>query len=174
MRGVIRRLRALSATRSGCARSLLLAVRANERAFAHRHGEYRISPPRCEQARRRRKLAGAGGPLGRGKRSAALGQGVLRGMRDIHVRPEGKDSTLLSEIDLLAGVSRGSFLAAHLSLYGEASFETFPDVFLYPDIEGYIWGTFLLHWKWDWVFNPLVGTNNRMTRLFCVGQSSSC
>jgi NTE family protein len=46
------------------------------------------------------------------KRSAAFGHGVLRGMRDIHVRPEGKDSTLLVEVDLLAGVSGGSTMAS--------------------------------------------------------------
>src|SRR5271168_3784224 len=54
---------------------------------------------------------------GGGKRSAAFGHGVLRGMRDIHVRPEGKDSTLLAEIDMLAGVSGGTFPAAHFGLY---------------------------------------------------------
>ena len=37
---------------------------------------------------------------GGGKRSAAFAFGVLRGMRDIHLRAEGKDSTLLDEIDL--------------------------------------------------------------------------
>src|SRR5208337_5388995 len=63
---------------------------------------------------------------GGGKRSAAFAHGVLRGMRDIHVRPEGKDSTLLDELDLLAGVSGGSFPAAHYGLYGAKSFETFP------------------------------------------------
>ena len=103
---------------------------------------------------------------GGGKRSAAFGFGVLRGMRDIHVQPEGKDSTLLDEVDLLAGVSGGSFPAAHFGLYGEKSFETFPDEFLYPDIEAYIWGTFLLPWNWDWIFNPLVGTNDRMTQVY--------
>lgn len=103
---------------------------------------------------------------GGGKRSAAFGFGVLRGMRDIHVKPEGKDSTLLDEVDLLAGVSGGSFPAAHFGLYGEKSFETFPDDFLYPDIEAYIWGTFLLPWNWDWIFNPLVGTNDRMTQIY--------
>jgi NTE family protein len=51
----------------------------------------------------------------------------MRGMRDIHVRPEGKDSTLIDEIDLLAGVSGGSFPAAHFGLYGSKSFETFPE-----------------------------------------------
>jgi len=103
---------------------------------------------------------------GGGKRSAAFGHGVLRGMRDIHVRPEGKDSTLLAEVDLLAGVSGGSFPAAHFGLYGRKSFETFPDEFLYPDIEAYIWGTFVLPWNWDWIFNPLVGTNDRMTSVY--------
>ena len=103
---------------------------------------------------------------GGGKRSAAFGHGVLRGMRDIHVRPEGKDSTLLNEVDLVAGVSGGSFPAAHFGLYGAKSFKTFPDEFLYPDIEAYIWGTFLMPWNWDWIFNPLVGTNDRMTLVY--------
>ncbi len=103
---------------------------------------------------------------GGGKRSAAFAFGVLRGMRDIHVRPEATDSTLLNEVDQLSGVSGGSFPAAHFGLYGEKSFETFPDEFLYADIEAYIWGTFLLPWNWDWVFNPLVGTNDRMTQVY--------
>jgi NTE family protein len=103
---------------------------------------------------------------GGGKRSAAFAFGVLRGMSNVQVRPEGKNSTLLDEIDLLAGVSGGSFPAAHYGLYGKKSFATFPDEFLYPDIEAYIWGTFLLPWNWDWVFNPLAGTNDRMTWVY--------
>ncbi len=103
---------------------------------------------------------------GGGKRSAAFAFGVLRGMREIRVRPEEKDSTLLNEVDLLAGVSGGSFPAAHFGLYGETSFKIFPDEFLYPDIEAYIWGTFLLPWHWGWIFNPLVGTNDRMTQIY--------
>ena len=103
---------------------------------------------------------------GGGKRSAAFAHGVLRGMRDIHVRPEGKDSTLIDEIDLLAGVSGGSFPAAHFGLYGSKSFETFPEEFLYRDVEAYIWGTFILPWNWDWLFNPLVGTNDRMMQVY--------
>lgn len=87
-------------------------------------------------------------------------------MREIHVGPEGKDSTLLDEVDQLAGVSGGAFPAAHFGLYGAKSFETFPEEFLYPDIEAYIWGTFLLPWNWDWLVNPLVGTNDRMTEVY--------
>jgi polar amino acid transport system substrate-binding protein len=51
-------------------------------------------------------------------------------------------------------------------LYGEKSFATFPDDFLYRDIEAYVWGTFLLPWNWDWIVNPLVGTNDRMTQVY--------
>src|SRR5215469_6597928 len=103
---------------------------------------------------------------GGGKRSAAFAHGVLRGMRDIRVQPEGRESTLLDEVDLLAGVSGGAFPAAHFGLYGPTSFDTFPEEFLYPDIEAYIWGTFLLPWNWDWLVNPLVGTNDRMTQVY--------
>jgi NTE family protein len=63
-------------------------------------------------------------------------------------------------------VSGGSFPSSHFGLYGEESFETFPDQFLYRDIEAFIWGTFLLPWNWDWLFNPLVGTNDRMTQVY--------
>jgi len=103
---------------------------------------------------------------GGGKRSAAFAHGVLRGMRDIRVQPEGRESILLDEVDLLAGVSGGAFPAAHFGLYGKASFDTFPEEFLYRDIEAYIWGTYLLPWNWDWLVNPLVGTNDRMTQVY--------
>ena len=33
-------------------------------------------------------------------------------------------------------------------------------------IEAYIWGTYLLPWNWDWLVNPLVGTNDRMTQVY--------
>ncbi len=103
---------------------------------------------------------------GGGKRSAAFGFGVLRGMEDIPVRPEGRDSTLLDEIDLLSGVSGGAFPAAYYGLYGKDAFRTFPDAFLYRDVDAFIWGTFLLPWNWGWLFNPLVGTNDRMTQIY--------
>jgi NTE family protein len=103
---------------------------------------------------------------GGGKRSAAFAFGVLRGMRDIRVGLRGRERNLLEAVDLLAGVSGGAFPAAHFGLYGERSFTTFPDEFLYRDIEAFIWGTFLLPWNWNWIFNPVVGTNDRMTEVY--------
>ncbi|HEY2013262.1 MAG TPA: patatin-like phospholipase family protein, partial [Bryobacteraceae bacterium] len=166
MRAIMRRLRALSVIPMlllGACSSLSVPMNEPLRSVAG-NTEYRLLDVN--------RAGGAESALvlvalsGGGKRSAAFGHGVLRGMRDIHVRPEGKDSTLLDEVDLLAGVSGGSFPAAHFGLYGGKSFETFPDEFLYPDVEAYIWGTFLLPWNWDWLVNPLVGTNDRMTQIY--------
>jgi NTE family protein len=103
---------------------------------------------------------------GGGKRSAAFGFGVLQGMNRIHLRRQGGDTRLLDAVDLLAGVSGGAFPAAYFGLYGTGGFATFGDRFLYQNIEAYIWGTLLLPWHWGWIFNPLVGTNDRMAQVY--------
>ena len=145
---------------------LQLAARADERAAALGRRQCRVPASRRQSQRRRRKRPRAGRAV---RRRQALGRVRLRRPAR-NARPPGpprrKDSTLLDEIDLLAGVSGGSFPAAYYGLYGEKSFDTFPDDFLYRDIEAYIWGTFLLPWNWDWIFNPLVGTNDRMTQVY--------
>jgi NTE family protein len=103
---------------------------------------------------------------GGGKRSAAFGHGVLRGLRDLPLRGANGASTLLAEVDSVAGVSGGSFPAAHFGLFGEASFDSFPRDFLRQDIEAYIWGTYLLPWNWEWLVNPLYGTNDHMAEVY--------
>lgn len=102
---------------------------------------------------------------GGGKRSAAFAHGVLRGMRAVPVG-DGPPSTLLAEIDQIAGVSGGSFTAAHYALNGEASFETFPREFLHRDVAAYVWGTYVLPWQWGWLVDPYVGTNDRMAGVY--------
>lgn len=103
---------------------------------------------------------------GGGKRSAAFAHGALRGMRDVPVMLGGPPSTLLEEIDQVAGVSGGSFTAAHYALHGRQSFETFPRDFLHRDIAAYVWGTYLLPWQWGWLVDPGVGTNDRMAEVY--------
>src|SRR5215470_1870040 len=121
-RMVLRYLRALSAVAmfalGGCSS---LAVPMNEPLrSAAGNTEYRlIDVNRAGGAESALVLVALSGG---GKRSAAFAHGVLRGMREIHVRPEGKDSTLLDEVDQLAGVSGGAFPAAHFGLYGAKSF----------------------------------------------------
>jgi NTE family protein len=103
---------------------------------------------------------------GGGKRSAAFGHGALRGMRHVPVELDGPPSTLLAEIDQVAGVSGGSFTAAHYALHGEGSFTTFPRDFLHRDIAAFVWGTYLLPWQWGWLVDPAVGTNDRMAEVY--------
>lgn len=54
----------------------------------------------------------------------------------------------------------------HYGLYREKSFETFPNDFLYQDIEDYIYGIFVLPWNWEWLVNPFYGTNDRMSEIY--------
>jgi NTE family protein len=103
---------------------------------------------------------------GGGKRSAAFGHGALRGLRDIIVTEDGQKRRLLDEVDYIAAVSGGSFPAMHYGLYRDKSFETFPNDFLYQDINAYIYGTYLLPWNWEWLFNPYYGTNDRMAAIY--------
>src|SRR5882757_7954510 len=105
MRAVMRRLRALSAIALlliGACSSLRVPMNEPLRSAAG-NTEYRLLDVNrgggAESALVLVALSGGG------KRSAAFAFGVLRGMRDIPVRPEGANSTLLDEIDLLAGVS---------------------------------------------------------------------
>lgn len=104
---------------------------------------------------------------GGGKRSAAFGHGALRGLAAIPLHPPGgRRNSLLDAVDYMAGVSGGSFPAAHFGLYRYRSFETFPAEFLRVDINAYIWGVYLLPWNWAWLADPHTGTNDFMARVY--------
>lgn len=104
---------------------------------------------------------------GGGKRSAAFGFGALRGLRDIALHPpDGRRISLLNALDYIAGVSGGSFPAADYGLYHERSFETFPKEFLDVDVNAYIWGIYTMPWNWGWMFDPVIGTNDYMARVY--------
>ncbi|MBR0682032.1 patatin-like phospholipase family protein [Roseomonas eburnea] len=104
---------------------------------------------------------------GGGKRSAAFAHGALRGLRGIPVQPAGQPGwSMLDDVDYISGVSGGSFPAAHYGLYRERHFETFGQDFLKRDVNAYIYGIYLLPWRWDWVVNPMVGTNDYMAQVY--------
>jgi NTE family protein len=103
---------------------------------------------------------------GGGKRSAAFAHGVLRGLNEITFDEDGRKRTALDEVDLITAVSGGTFPAMHYGLHREKSFDTFEKDFLKVDIEAYIYGTYLLPWNWEWLINPLFGTNDRMAEVY--------
>ena len=72
---------------------------------------------------------------GGGTRAAALAYGVLDKLRGTKILWDGRNTTLLNEIDLLSGVSGGSITAAYFAAFGEQTFEDFKPKFLNRDFE---------------------------------------
>ncbi len=82
---------------------------------------------------------------GGGTRAAALSYGILEALDLVEVpappSKQGKRHTLLDEVDLVSGVSGGSFTASYYGLHGREIFNDFRTEFLYGDFQGsLIWG----------------------------------
>jgi NTE family protein len=104
---------------------------------------------------------------GGGKRSAAFGYGVLKGLRDYPVLIDGSQKRLLDAVDIMSSVSGGSFPAAYYGLHRDKIFTDFEKDFLNQDIEAYIYGSYLLPWRFaKALFNPNYGTNDRMAEVY--------
>jgi len=74
---------------------------------------------------------------GGGTRAAAFSYGVLETLRDIEVtNASGSKTRLLDEVDVITGVSGGSFTALAYGLYGERLFALFEKSFLKQDVQG--------------------------------------
>jgi NTE family protein len=98
---------------------------------------YEVRDARSEAARRENLviLAFSGG----GTRAAAFSYGVLEYLRDTRIEDaRGRSVRLLDSIDLIAGVSGGSFTALAYGLYGEKLFDVYETAFLKRDVQGEI------------------------------------
>lgn len=73
---------------------------------------------------------------GGGTRAAALSYGVLEELRRTPIVVDGHRHSLLDEVDLVAGVSGGSFTALAYTLHGERLFDDYPERFLERDVQG--------------------------------------
>lgn len=103
---------------------------------------------------------------GGGKRSAAFGYGALKGLAALQFGGDGARRSLLSDADVLSGVSGGTFVAATYGLQREAMFGRFEDEFLTHDFNAEIIQLYALPWRWDWMVNPNWGTNDEMARVY--------
>jgi NTE family protein len=72
---------------------------------------------------------------GGGTRAAAFSYGVLKELRDTRVITDGKQQTLLDEVDLINSVSGGSFTAAYYGINREKTFRHFERDFLKRDFQ---------------------------------------
>ena len=78
---------------------------------------------------------------GGGTRAAAFSYGVLEFLRRTEVvGPKGNEVRLLDQIDVITGVSGGSFTALAYGLYGDKLFTDYEQRFLKRDVQGEIIG----------------------------------
>ena len=73
---------------------------------------------------------------GGGTRAAAFSYGVLETLRDSAITVDGQRRRLLDEVDVITGVSGGSFTALSYALYGERLFGEYETRFLKRDVAG--------------------------------------
>jgi NTE family protein len=76
---------------------------------------------------------------GGGTRAASFSYGVLEFLRDTEVvGPSGEKLRLLDQVDIITGVSGGSFTALAYGLYGDKLFDEYEQRFLKRDVQGEI------------------------------------
>jgi NTE family protein len=73
---------------------------------------------------------------GGGTRAAAFAYGALETLRRIDIVQGGRRARMLDEVDLITGVSGGSFTALAYGLYGESLFEQYETRFLRRNVQG--------------------------------------
>jgi len=73
---------------------------------------------------------------GGGTRAAAFSYGLLEELRRTEILVNGQKQRLIDEVDLMMGVSGGSFTALAYALYGEQLFTEYEHRFLKRDVQG--------------------------------------
>ena len=88
---------------------------------------------------------------GGGTRAAAFSYGVLEELRRTEVTIGGQRRRLIDEVDLITGVSGGSFTALSYALYGDRLFSEYEGRFLKRNVQGALTGRILNPFNW-WKF----------------------
>jgi NTE family protein len=88
---------------------------------------------------------------GGGTRAAALSYGVLEELRRTEIVVQGQRRRLVDEVDVMTGVSGGSFTALAYALYGDRLFSEYEARFLKRDVQGALLARGLNPFNW-WKF----------------------
>lgn len=76
---------------------------------------------------------------GGGTRAAAFSYGILEFLKRTEIKgPKGNTIRLIDSVDIITGVSGGSFTALAYGLYGDKLFDSYDDAFLKRNIQGEI------------------------------------
>ena len=104
---------------------------------------------------------------GGGTRAAAFSYGVLESLRRTEVvGPKGGTIRLLDEVDVITGVSGGSFTALAYGLYGEKLFDDYERRFLKRDVQGELVARLLNPVYWPALWSPSWGRSELAAELY--------
>ena len=104
---------------------------------------------------------------GGGTRAAAFAFGVLEELRKTEVTlPSGRRIRVLDEVDVITGVSGGSFTALAYGLYGEKLFDDYDTRFLKRDVEGELLSRFLSPKNWSALWSAEWGRSEMAAQLY--------
>lgn len=95
---------------------------------------------------------------GGGTRAAAFSYGVLEELNRYEITVNGKQRRLLDEVDVITGVSGGSFTALAYALYGDKLFEEYEERFLKRNVQGALVGRLFNPGNW---FKMMSGSYGR-------------
>jgi NTE family protein len=104
---------------------------------------------------------------GGGTRAAAFSYGVLEFLRRTEVLgPQGQRIRLLDQVDVITGVSGGSFTALAYGLYGDRLFSEYEQRFLKRDVQGEIVGRTLSPSNWGRLWFTPFGRSELASELY--------
>lgn len=104
---------------------------------------------------------------GGGTRAAAFSYGVLEYLRRTRITgPSGAQSTLLDQVDVITGVSGGSFTALAYGLYGNRLFDEYEARFLKRNVQGEIIARVLSPTNWAGLVSSGYGRSELASQLY--------
>jgi NTE family protein len=103
---------------------------------------------------------------GGGTRAASLSYGVLEELKKTEVVIDGKRRRLLDEVDVISGVSGGSFTAGYYGLFGDRIFDDFEGKFLRKNIQGKLLLGVLNPINWFKIFSGTFGRSDQSAEYY--------
>ena len=103
---------------------------------------------------------------GGGTRAAAFAYGVLEELADTQINFDGRQRSLIDEIDVVSGVSGGSFAAAYFGLHGRDTLGSFDKRFLYRDVESALKHAVFSPRNWPKLYSPNFGRSDLIADWF--------
>ena len=104
---------------------------------------------------------------GGGMRAAAFSYGVLEFLNRAQiVGPKGNSARLLDEVDIITGVSGGSFTALAYGLYGQQLFTQYEERFLKRDVQGELITRLLSPLNWGYLWSNGWGRSEMAATLY--------